>query len=1614
MSERRPRRPGEPGQPTTVETTIEIEEEFDDDGFANAPPTDPTVPALADLDREAMVSGEPAVRFAPTLPEMEADIWQAGMEALVSVPEQAVAGAPALDEWRADAHLYRDESALAATPDEAGALLVAAGRAAEAAGDAGGAIRGYDEALARAPNAPEALRARARLAESLGELDEAHALWARLAVAASSAEERAYYGALSAEWTLARRGTLPAVVVDAIPAGPARAIALAEAALREGAGAAAGALGAAGRALSPSRDQPADPAAPPTNAAIAAAFIEQAARVALTARDANAAAAYLSAARRLAPAEPGIPLAALGGAARATGRDAEKKLAEVLPALPAGSPVTEAVRRWAAGLARARGDLPAALAFLDEEPAGLAAARDRVELDAALGAPLAPGALERARAGAGSPAAAATLTWVEAQSLRRQGQDGAASALLSAAIDAAPDATPLALIAEAIGADAADPGARAAALETWLRGDEGRRAPAALLLAQARAQAGGELTARAALQTAMEAAPTSAVFWEVAGEDARAGRRADAAAVLVYGAEIWRGSPLEASLRACAAAKLAPADPQRALEALDLPGDRKLSPAARAMGAEAVARLAERAGNREVLGAALDAAAAGARDPSLRAWVELRHASSVPVSDSGARAIAFEEALRVAPAHPLALPIYLAERSVDAGAAAAALGRAGREQEIPGFARLASLAAISLQALSGDHAGALRAAQELLATAGDRDARGLALRCAVALGEPRGPAAAAALPVDGHDPARDDAQVLAVAEARLTAGDAAGARELFRTLASGRFASDARRFDARSGGTMAPLPPEVPAGPADAAAVRAAASLRRLAAEVTGNEWADVVAALAEAPPHEASAGPATLAVAIGLAESHDQPEVAERLAAAAVRLATSGTDSPRATLRDLGQVGFQTGGDLRLAALTAAIAGLGAAESDRRATASIWTARARVEEELGDPDAAADSWRAALRADPTFLPAARALRTAAARSGDVLATAAAAEVEASCLVLAQNRVRALLLAAALALEAHPPAQARALADLRAALAADPTHEGAFERLRSLLAEQGDPRGLAAALADRIDVAQNPFEVTSLRLARAELLARDLGDADGARRELEAVLRKQPEHPRALEALSELLWDRQEWAEAAEIYLRRAVVERDPGTRCRIFLRLGQVYSTQVPDPKRAAAAYERALAVDEQNLEALRALSELYLREGETKRALPITERLAACEPEPARRHRTRVRLGEVLMQVGDLSRAGIELRRAFDEAPRDVEAVTALVQQLERARDPAGRRGVLDRALGLLRHDLVRPGGLRADTLRALAMLLALRERPHAARAAAQLLAAISAQRIPEVPARSLAGLRQPELDERAFPPELPSGVRHLLRLLGPPLRPTGADLAQRLARHGLTRADRRARGAPPRPAFDVVAAELGVGSFDLYVRQAAAAAGPILLRAEPGDPPSIVVGDALEGLGPSALRFAAGRALRLSATHLDLLLAVPAEEAGALLVGIIRQFVPDYQHQAVRDGLAAAETMRVDRLLPRKLRQAAMPYAVESAGSFDLPGLLAAARDGANAAGLLACADLRAALSVVVELSGSLAPRDGGLTLEAIAANPEAMALLRFAVSDTYDDLAQALAT
>jgi tetratricopeptide (TPR) repeat protein len=1577
--------------------------------------------------------------IAEPLPEMGAEMWQAGIQAVVTVSDGMSPLWPTADEWAAEARRYRTESALTEDPAEAARLLLAAARAFEHAGDAGQAARVCDEALSHDPNAAEALRTRARLAEGQGEYDDAHALWARMATAMQTADERALYGALSAEWTLARGGKLPPIARQAIPAGPARALAQAEEALRAGAnGDLATALAEAGRG---------------TGGALGAALLEHAARCREVARDRAGAVAERAEAAKLDPyAPPSVP-ARLRDAARADDRAALALLDEIAPG-PEGV-LSIALARWSAALAARIGDKKRAGALREGlAPVTAAAARDRIDQEAAAGAPLDAASLERLRAGITGPAGVAVLGGIEAGNLARRGEAAGALALLARAIAENPDAVPLGLLAQQIAADSTDAGVRATAFDLWLRSDPGRRAEAALALAAARqAASGGEdpLAARGALQTAIEAAPGSALFWSVAAADARAGRQADASATLAYGAEMWGPSALAPGLRACARSHMALGDPGRAFADLQARlAESAEPPPTRPFELEARARLAERAGDAGALVSML-ADASAVTDPDRAASLAPRRAGLVdPALDSKGRARILREALEGVADAPASLALLLLDEGVTAAAAGDAFWRAsaGGSASTGPIARLYRFAAGASAALDADDGAAVARASDLVeAMPADRLARRALVRAAGRAardGRARTIAERTADPSSTGADAGEAAVALAVAEALAEAGDPR-AVAAFRALAGGRFGADARRAlsrideQARGQGDGEGLPPGLLAGPADDAASAARTALTDILDAARTGSWDDAIASLRSTPPHEGAAGSATLHAAALLAEGRGKEAEAGVLEAAA--LAAAGGDPDGVAVLGLSRIAEGDGKvELRVAALELAVTRF-ALDQAKVAVADVESRLARLADDGADPERAAERWRAALAVDPGCLPAARALRRDAARRGDLAMAVDAAEAEAACLNVPEHRIHALLLAAALAEDAargeeggvpiasgagelgspEPiagghggPSRAliwsrRAMALLRSVLEIDPGHEGAFEQLRALLAEAEDATALAASLAARIAVAVNPFEVTSLRLARADLLSGKLGDRTAARSELDAILQKQPEHARALARLSDLLWEDEAWSDAGEIYLRRTAVEREPAALRGIFLRLGHIYRERVPDARRAIHAYERVRGIEPDNREALQALSDLYLAENDARQALPVTERLVGTEPDAKKRTAYRVRLGELLMRTGDLRRAGTELRKAVDSDPRNVAAVTALAQLLERSRDQPGRRSLLDHATGLLRHDVER-GELDIGTLQALVTLLSLRERPHAAAAVADLVSVLAAGGDrPARPGRSLAALRRPEVDERAFPPGLPPGIRQVMRLVGPHLRPSGNELVQELARHGVGRADRLSRGQGPRPVFDSVGIELGAGDFELYINDKAARSGPVVLRAEPGSPAAVIVGAPIIALGPGAVRFAAARTLRLTATHLDALLAGSPEDAGALLVGIIRQFVPDFLHPAVREEVVGVEAARAARLIPRKIKLAVSAFAIESAGPFDVPALYAAVRDGANATGLLACADLPAALSVVLAASGM---RDQPLALSPIVAHPEALALLRFAVSDAYDELAAAM--
>jgi hypothetical protein len=1540
--------------------------------------------------RAPAATGQPTGPLFPPLPEMSAEIWQAGLRALVNVPE--VVEPPWIDEayWRDLGGLLLDELALvpAEDPGRRLELTLSASRVAERLGDGGTALRLADDALSLAPDAPAAWRARARLCEGASDLDGAQHAWRQLGAASRDPDERATYAALDAEWTLARRGVFDgaegerAPTLASIPDGPARALAAAELALLRGTPAeVAGAL---------------EQAAFGTGAAVGAALLEAAARFHEVGGDAAAAAEQRFVAARMEAGGAAPPLGRLRDAARRPADEIEGELAEIRHEL-GPSALGDAVARWAAALARARGDAEAAREILADAagPAPSAALlRDRIDLDLELGEAIEADTLALAHARTSSAALATTLALAEATALARRGAGVEALGVARAALEIAPDATPLGLLAEELAGATTDPALRAAALEAWLGADPARRGAAALALAEA--VGGDDLAARAALQTAIEAAPGAAIFWTTAARDVRAGRVADAAATLKFGAELWRGSRLGAPLGERAAELLALAAPEAALD--ELQGLAGAGPAEleRLL---TIARGVARAGSSADRQAWLTDQAGLLTDPLARAWWWIRRAQALTPGAGDERVASLDAALEKAPAHPIALALLLGEPSAAPGRAGAALGAAGALADDAGL----RFAGAHLASLTGDATGARDLGAELAAAS---PGSGLALDLAVDLARAAGgPVAGAETFARLAPDAGEDLQGLRLAEALELVGQTAAAMGVLEGLGGGPVAADAHRALARLANAEpgAGLPLELFASPGDQEAADAAGALGQLGTAAERGEWEDVAAALVAAPPHEPPGGFDPLYFAALLAETHGSPRAEELFAAA-----DAGGPSRAAVVVRLAATARDPG--------TAARACERAAELVAGDAASYWRRAAAAH--AGGAEAIR-CLRAALAADAEHLPSIVALRRDAARRRDLDGTVEALALESRVLRGREARLATLLRAAELARHdeaaAPPPNRhVRALGLFRQALDLDPNSEAAFAGLRELLEENAAHAVLAEALAARVAVARNPFEITSLRLARADLLAGPLHDMRGAKAELETILQKEPHHARALARLSDLEYEDGAFGVAGELYLRRAVGERAPEVLREVLLRLGRIYTRHVPDGKRAIGAYARVLQTEPENHEALGALSQLYVEAGDVKNALAVTEALTRLEPEPARRVAALIRAGQLHERAGDLRQAGARFRAAVDAAPRDVHAVGELARFLDRARDPAGRRALLDHAVGLLRHDVER-GHFDLGTLRALVPLLQARGKTRSAAAAAQLCAATSEDAAdreaargwaaPPARGRRLATLARPELDERTWPPALLPGMRHVFRLVGPLLAKGPADLA----RHGVARGDRLSRGEEVRDVFDGVAVELGVPDVDVFVRpgpQTMGAPDGSSIRVEPGVRPGVILAAELPALGGAALRFAAARALRLCATHLDLVLAGAPADAGALLGGIIRQFVPEFRHSDVRDALLEVESARVAKILPRKLRTDVMPFAVESAGEFDVAAVHAAVRDGANAVGLLACGDLPAALAALFAGSGrTLAPAE-------LAGHAEALALVRFALSDDYDELAAAM--
>ena len=1590
------------------------------------------------------------------------------------LPEEAPAVVRDRAYWRDQLAILKAELGCwqaAGDRDRAVRLAVAAGGVAERClGDPDGALRLYDEAIALDARDLPALRGRLRLLEGRSDRRVVGPALDALA-AASGAEERAIYRALAAEWILAQGQALDEERLAALPAGAARAFAQAESALGAGsmervgdaleeAGLAVGGetgaalIAAAARFDEISGDSPAAAgrllAAKRLHAslpALAMAALRNAARL-----DGAGALRELEEALRVLPDSP-VKAGVARWAARTALRDGNPtRASKLLSDAAAWAP-------WSRPLIRDRLDLltdadgPNAEGLLAQASRLWESPEDRAVL--ALRAALLLASSGEARAG---EAALSTL-----------------SVALGALPSAVPLALAAEEAGRAMAA-ASRSDTAVKAHELWAKHDPGRRGFAALTMARLGQPSSGlqrwalgtpadpsfwshayrELAAGRPAEAAA-ALEAGAAAWQDSPLAAYLQERA---------AEIRGGvdaAQAVANLRPLASAAASPAA-AASVSAVSWTLQRFL---ARPGGGDPDALRVHYAEQAEATRdperkAALLLRRAMTVDASNGGQVDIAAAVNATVE---ARA-SLGGALDAVPGHAAALALYAVQAAVErekvAARLAAAAGAAGSSG--PGAAQR-RIEAAGWLAQAGDAAGALALAAEALnVEPHSRACRGLVLRLARQAGDAarraeileqvrenaRGGPASAGLDLEWAEAIeqRGDPAQAAVVYQSLATGDGVIAAEahlgLIRCLwASGDGGALADFYRARAQalaeqGAVGAASPSDAAPAASAAAVRAFIDQARVESDLLADTEASRAAfsdALAADPQHP-EAGLARFLAAARRGRYDEAADMVESMAgivkdgvAAAQVLVLAGLlDEGRAGGAHAGRlvvaaverdaasvaaarwrVDLELGRDPRSPEAASALAALAAMVStDTRTAAALLTRAAEIYAARNDAPTAEARFREATGHDPACLAAIIPLRRALMRRGAWAEAAAAYAMESNALVHPAHRATALLVAGVIAQD-HLHDDARAADLLRQVLAIESASQEAFNRLQRILETKKDFAALGRLLASRIAEVAGTGEEVVLRLARADLLAAAGGDRAGAKAELTALLRRNPQQPRALERLADLEYGDGAYGPAAELYIKRARIETEADVLRDIFLRLGRIYTAHLPDPKRAIVSFSRVLQIEPDNREALEALSGLYTQEGDARNAAQVTSRLVDAETEPDKRVPFLVRLARIAEAAGDVRQAGAVLQRTVQEAPRNPDAVGELTRFFERTKDLQSRRVFLDRSLGLLRDDL-RRNPVDLSVLRAIVPILRWRGAPASAAAAAQLLSALS-----DVPAereaaagwaapprygRRLTALANPDLDDRAFPAALPGGLRNVFRLVGDAIsKASRVDLKQR---YGVGKGDRLSRGQPPRDVLDPIAGELGVREYDVY----AIMAEPAALVVEPGDPPSIILGARVMALGAAATRFVGARALRVIASHLDAPARATIAELGVMLAGVVRQFVPDYVHPDVDPRAAAAETARMSKAIPRALKPQVAPFAVECTAHVNLHEAHAALREAANRVGLLACGDLPASLAVILAAAGKQ------FSAESLRANPEALALLRFALSDDHDDLCRAL--
>ena len=263
----------------------------------------------------------------------------------------------------------------------------------------------------------------------------------------------------------------------------------------------------------------------------------------------------------------------------------------------------------------------------------------------------------------------------------------------------------------------------------------------------------------------------------------------------------------------------------------------------------------------------------------------------------------------------------------------------------------------------------------------------------------------------------------------------------------------------------------------------------------------------------------------------------------------------------------------------------------------------------------------------------------------------------------------------------------RAAGYLRRVLDGNPAHEEARRRLVEHLRERRDWRGLADLLAREAERATGPDKLRRLE-ELAETCEQRLGDVERATAAWQALAELDPARGAAREALRRLGARARMWESLIGVLEKEAAAAATPGDKADALRRMAGAFRERQVDPLRAIALYEEALGLAPGDAPTLKALGELYERQGDDAGLLRTLRRqLEATAVKPAELGASaRIERLALLRRVaalaenrGDTDSAVYACTAILELAPGERDALERLERVLERAGDAAGLEAAL-----------------------------------------------------------------------------------------------------------------------------------------------------------------------------------------------------------------------------------------------------------------------------------------------------------------------------------------------